>query len=428
MRMDGVAAVYLVCLTNEGGLPLFTRSKGHSKALAFAEQGMLYGVQMFAQNHDVGLQSTTTEEAKVVWKVFHNSVTLVLITPEDGCSDVHLNTLLDHVFHAMVMFIGLDTLENIKNVERLRRDLKACFGVIDFLLASSEFFGGVCEAVDVLACPENSTLQEPLDAFINSADSTFGCLHCDGRLVAATDKWWSLTGQEMMLLAAFVRTLPAGTSSDVPIYLPQASPKIPHRLVSISLLPGVIVSVLCLETPTLAEAQTTLVEPAWRAQVESLRACQKASLNGQYVPKTLIMDSGILGFLLVHTDQHKCLSSCRLPIQEGSAADRRPLTHSRRRQVLNAFYRNTVGTLFPVCHSPQRTDPAGDMPSVFNHTVKETYMHAKDHKCYAICSDPYQLFVVFSVAVPNYALRSVSVDLLDILSKGKVFLDRRKSS
>ena len=59
-------------------------------------------------------------------------------------------------------------------------------------------------------------------------------------------------------------------------------------------------------------------------------------------------------FLIVNTDQHKCLSSCRLPIQEGSAADRRPLTHTRRRQVLNSFYRNTVGTLFPACHSPQR--------------------------------------------------------------------------
>ncbi|XP_038071575.1 protein fuzzy homolog isoform X2 [Patiria miniata] len=399
-----------------------------SSTLAFAEQGMLYGVQMFAQNHDVGLQSTTTEEAKVVWKVFHNSVTLVLIVPDDGCSDVHLNTLLDHIFHTMVMFIGLDTLENIKNVERLRRDLKVCFGVIDFLLVNSEFFGGLCEAVDVLACPENATLQEPLEAFINSADSTFGCLHCNGRLVTATDKWWSLTGQEMTLLAAFINTLPTGTSSDVPIYLPHASPKVPHRLLSISLLPGVIVSVLCLDTPTLADAQATLVEPSWRAYVESLRACQKASLAGQHIPKSLSVDSGILGFLLVNTNQHKCLSSCRLPIQEGSAADRRPLTHSRRRQVLNAFYRNTVGTLFPVCHSPQRTDPSGDTSSTFSHTVKETYMHAKDHKCYAIYSNPYQLFVVCSVAVPNYALRSISVDLLNTLSKDKVFHDRRKSS
>lgn len=40
--------------------------------LAFAEQGMLYGVQMFAQNHGVKLESTTTEEAKVIWQVFHD--------------------------------------------------------------------------------------------------------------------------------------------------------------------------------------------------------------------------------------------------------------------------------------------------------------------------------------------------------------------
>ncbi|XP_071802751.1 protein fuzzy homolog [Asterias amurensis] len=424
MKMDDNSSIYLVCLTNDGGLPLFTRSKGQSKALAFAEQGMLYGVQMFAQNHGVGLQSTTTEEAKVVWKVFHESVTLVLIMPDDGCSDIHLNTLLDHIFHTMVMFIGLDTLENIKNVERLRRDLKVCLGVIDSLLVSTEFFGSVCEAVDVIASPENSTLQEPLESFVNNADSTFGCLHCNGHLVVATDKWWNLTGQEKVLLASFVDTLPSGTSSDVPIYLPHASPKTPHRLLSISLLPGVVVSVLCLATPTLAEAETSLVEAAWRSHVESLRACQKAAVAGQYVPKSLSIDSGILGFLIVNTDQHKCLSSCRLPIQEGSAADRRPLTHTRRRQVLNSFYRNTVGTLFPACHSPQRKDPSGDIPATFTHMVKETYMHAKDHKCYAIHSDMYQLFVLCSVAVPNYALRSISTDLLTTLTKDKVFLDR----
>ena len=68
--------------------------------------------------------------------------------------------------------------------------------------------------------------QEPLEMFINSADSTFGCLHCNGRLVVATDKWWSMTGQEKALLATFVNTLPMGASSDVPIYLPHASPKV----------------------------------------------------------------------------------------------------------------------------------------------------------------------------------------------------------
>lgn len=418
-------AAHLVCLTNDGGVPLFTRTKGDSKSLAFAEQGMLYGVQMFSQNHNVTLQSTTTDEVKVVWKVFHESLVLVVLLHDDGSPDVHLNTLLDNVFNTMVLLVGFDSLVHVRNVERLRRDLRVCYSVIDNLLegSPSELFGYLTESVDVLSCPENITLQEPLDTFVNSADSTFGCLHCNGRLVAATTKWWSLTGQEMMLLAMFIRTLPNNSSSDVPIYLPQASPKVPHRLLSFHLLPDVVVSVLCLATPTLAEAESQLVEQCWRPHMDSLRLCQKAPL--QNVPKGTPIDSGILGYLMVNTDQHKCLCSTHLPVREGSAAEKGNLPIPRRRHILITYYRNTVGTLFPAVHSPEREDPSGANPSTFSHTVQETYMCGEDHKCYAICQDAVQLFVLFSIAVPQYAVRSVSTNLLGLLSKEKIFTDRR---
>ncbi|XP_072030278.1 protein fuzzy homolog [Amphiura filiformis] len=417
-------AVHLVCLTNDGGVPLFSRSKGDSKSLAFAEQGMLYGVQMFSQNHNITLQSTTTDEAKVVWRVFNQSVVLVILVADDGSPDVHLNTLLDNVFHAMVMLVGLDNLVNIRNVERLRKDLRICYNVIDNLLeGTTDLFGYLTETVDVLSCPENITLQEPLEAFVNSADSTFGCLHCNGRLVVATSKWWSLSGQEMMLLAMFIKSLPSNSSSDVPVYLPHASPKVPHRLLSFHLLPGVVVSVLCLATPTLAEAEAQLIEQCWRPHMDPLRACKQAP--PQNVPKGTPIDTGILGYLLVNTDQHKCLCSIHLPAREGSAAEKGNLPIPRRRQILTTFYRNTVGTLFPAVHSPDRKDSSGTEYSSYSHSVQETYICGEDHKCYAICQDSSQFFVLFSMAVPQYAIRSVTTNLLGLLTKEKIFTDRR---
>lgn len=61
---------------------------------------------------------------------------------------------------------------------------------------------------------------------MTECDSTFGCVHCNGRLLVATPKWWSLSGQEMMLLCRFIRSLPKNSASDIPVYLPHASPKV----------------------------------------------------------------------------------------------------------------------------------------------------------------------------------------------------------
>ncbi|XP_041483199.1 protein fuzzy homolog [Lytechinus variegatus] len=419
-------AVHLVCLTNEGGVPLFTRTKGDVKTLAFAEQGMLYGVQMFAQNHGVKLESTTTEEAKVIWKVFHDSVTLVLVTSNDGSCDVHFNTLLNHIFHAMVMFIGLDTLVSIRNVEKLRREIKVCYPVIDALLQESDMFGALSSSVDVLISPENTTLQDPLEAYVTSADSTFGCLHADGKLVVATSNWWSLSGQEMMLVAKFIQSLPVGTSSDVPIYLPHASPKDPHRLLSIHLLPGVVVSVLCYANPTLAEAEEQLIEPSWRSHHEALRAIQRAPPSN--IPRTIPLDAGILGYVLVNTDQHKCLSSMHLPLIAGGAAEMKPLPPYARREILTSFYRTVAGGLFPPSVSPERQDSSGEAYKSLPHTAEETYMCGDDYKTYALNSGGFQFYVLFSSAVPQYALRSVTKNLLGTLSKEKIFVDRRAKS
>jgi len=42
--------------------------------------------------------------------------------------------------------------------------------------------------------------QEHLQAFAEAADSTYGCLLVNGKVLCATDKWWDLTGQELVLL------------------------------------------------------------------------------------------------------------------------------------------------------------------------------------------------------------------------------------
>lgn len=70
-------AAYLVCLTTDGGIPLFTRTKGNLPQLPFPVIGSLNGVCMFANNQDVSLLNTVTDDAKVIWKVFNERCIII---------------------------------------------------------------------------------------------------------------------------------------------------------------------------------------------------------------------------------------------------------------------------------------------------------------------------------------------------------------
>ncbi|XP_042201047.1 protein fuzzy homolog isoform X1 [Callorhinchus milii] len=118
------ADVQLLCLASSSGVPLYCRSKGRCRQLPFSVIGSLNGVHMFGSNQDVLLTSTCTENARVFWRVFHDSITLIVMTSQVDASDLYLSRLLHNVFSSMVLLIGQDDLVNIKNVERLKRDLR----------------------------------------------------------------------------------------------------------------------------------------------------------------------------------------------------------------------------------------------------------------------------------------------------------------
>ena len=52
------------------------------------------------------------------------SITLILVASSDASTDAHFSYLLDLVFNAMVLLVGLHELETITNVERLKQDIR----------------------------------------------------------------------------------------------------------------------------------------------------------------------------------------------------------------------------------------------------------------------------------------------------------------
>ena len=43
-----------------------------------------------------------------------------------------------------------------------------------------------------------------MEAFVDGADSTYGCVMCENRIVSATKNWWSLHPDEIQLLSEFL--------------------------------------------------------------------------------------------------------------------------------------------------------------------------------------------------------------------------------
>ncbi|KAK2569127.1 Protein fuzzy-like protein [Acropora cervicornis] len=391
-------AAYLVCLTTDGGIPLFTRTKGNLPQLPFPVIGSLNGVCMFASNQDASLLNTVTDDAKVVWKVFHEK-------------------LLEFVFNSMVLLLGIDELTNIRNVELLKRDLRCCYSLIDSFLEGTSLTGNITKAVDVILCSDVSVLQEFLDDFASAVNSQFGCLLVMGKVAVATERWWELTGLETVLLSFLVRALPPCSSRDIPVYLPYGSPK--------------------------------YLDQYWRLAVDMLKSSRRS--HPRNLPGDIVLDMGILGyveiefklpecysfmpnfyydslwFLLVNRDERKCLSSVHpsgvmTGVDSQSNLTGGGMSIAKRKSILVSFYKSVVGTLFPPHElAASLTDePSSELHSSLPHQAMETYMCSNDHKCYAIRNATHELYLLFAADVPNYALGSVASNTLNVLTKGKL--------
>lgn len=252
------STVHLLCLAASSGVPLFCRSSSGGgvpsrQQLPFSVIGSLNGVHMFGQNLDVHLNSARTEDTTVVWKSFHDSITLIVLSSEEGTSELRLGRMLYMVFGAMVLIVGLEELTNIRNVERLKKELRASYCLIDSFLGNSELIGDLTQCVDCVIPPEGSLLQETLSGFAEATGTAFVSLLVSGRVVAATEGWWRLGMPEAVLIPWLVGSLPPQAARDYPVYLPHGSPTVPHRLLTLTLLRGLELCMLCGPNPPLGQ-------------------------------------------------------------------------------------------------------------------------------------------------------------------------------
>ncbi|KAJ8984368.1 hypothetical protein NQ317_003516 [Molorchus minor] len=352
-------SAHLICVTAGGGLPIFARKKGHSDSLPFSIVGSLNGVHMFARPFNIALLNTITDDYSVAWKDFEES--LVIIGIASGCSVDVLNKLLESVFNAIVLIVGIDEVKTQRNAERLKKRTAGiwktiCYPVIDRLLdsldcgdSSNKHSSDVAGFVETILCPENHLMQIVLDSFTECVDSMYSCLLIAGKIAAATESWWSLTPDEMNLLSLLATSENTANSKDIPVFLPHKSPTVAFRFVACTLIPEVQLCCLCGPTPILNDIEHSVTQ-CFRNSTDILNAAVQCSPKN--FPSSYNIDGGVLGVLLVNSATGKYMIS-KSPQQNSKKA----ASSSHRLDILRSFfYRAVMNTLIPSYHHNLRND------------------------------------------------------------------------
>lgn len=378
--------------------------------LPFSVIGSLNGVHMFGQNLEVQLSSARTEDTTVVWKSFHDSITLIVLSSEEGTSELRLERLLQMVFGAMVLLVGLEELTNIRNIERLKKELRASYRLIDSFLGNSELIGDLTQCVDCVVPPEGSLLQEALSGFAEAVGTAFVSLVVSGRVVAATESWWRLGMPEAVLLLWLVGSLPPQAARDYPVYLPHGSPMVPHRLLTLTLLPGLELCLLCGPRPPLSQLDAQLLERWWQPLLDPLRAC--LPLGPRALPGGFPLHADILGLLLLHLELKRCLFTVEL------SGDKEP-SPGQRRRLLRSFYTLVTATYFP----PEPGQPEKVEEAVHRAQVpRACYLVSGPEepgigwRLVALQLGPRRLLLLLSAQSPTHGLRGLATHTLHALT------------
>jgi hypothetical protein len=399
---------YLVAMTAGGGLPLFVRARDGSNSLPFSVIASLNGVQMYTGDRGGSLKSATAGGKRIVWRTFHDSLAMILIDVDDTIgAELYFMNVLDLCFDALVLYLGIGKLSNIRNADRLKKELRRVYSLLDRFCSfheSHSLIGHVTGLVDSVVGPKSALLQSYLDKFADSLDTNYSCVTVGGKVCAATDKWWQLSQKEGILLSYLIDSTHPETSADIPVFLPASSPKSSHRLLILQLKEDIFVCALCGPEQSI-EQITENMPQHWDPASECLDAIAQYKHRG--IPGSVQLDPGIVAFIYLCMDIGRCVSSFQMDDRTRSR-----LSRERRQMVLLQYYQTTQREFMS---TNEGGSIGGDFALV--HPPFESYLCATDYKSYSLLHEKRQLFLLFSHTVPTFALRDVSHQTLRILEK-----------
>ncbi|XP_076239326.1 fuzzy planar cell polarity protein-like protein [Calliopsis andreniformis] len=397
---------HIMCLTSSGGIPLFSRQRGEGDTMTFSKIASLNGIHMFLKSQDIELLNTDLPDTTVLWKEFEQSIILIVIA--SGTTKYVLDKFLDAIFGAMILFVGIEELQNTRNIEKLKRDMRLCSPIIDSFLQCLDVGDGISLKIDIvnmtecIICQENNLLQTCLEGYMECLDSIYGCILIHGCLAVATEGWWNLHPIERKLLITAITAECICTARDIPVFLPYKSPNVAFRLVSITLINYIEVLALCGPTPELTEIERLAVQ-CWKSSIDALHGAEQCYPRN--LPATISLDLETLGFLLVNYKVQKFV------LGRNTQYAKSRINGSHRLDILRTFYHQAVETFIL---------PSGFEDGTNNQDwkfigTKEIYLCSEYHKCHSIKHGDHILCILYSSVIPTYTMRLISQKILKTL-------------
>lgn len=313
-------------------------------------------------------------------------------------NDIILNELIDLTFQAMVLGVGIDDLRNVQSIDRLKRDLKVNFQVIDSLMEAADT--ELLLYVDSILSPENLELTNKLNEYAELIKTPYVCLLVRSKIACATEAWWDLDPIERKLLVMLLGIL--NTSPKVlPIFLPIKAPTIAYRFIAIPLTQNLTICMLCGPDPYYVELET-ITQQFWKAEINGLTAVEKCYPKN--IPDTIEFDSGTLGIMLINEKNKRFLKSKNLQqnhLQRISSTD-------HRLDILRTFFYQAIAPVRQII-----SNEAKDEEDSFLNT--EQYWCSDYHKCHALIESDNTLLVLYGSAVPTQSMQIMSKKLLEQL-------------
>uniref|UniRef100_A0A1A9ZVR7 FUZ/MON1/HPS1 first Longin domain-containing protein n=1 Tax=Glossina pallidipes TaxID=7398 RepID=A0A1A9ZVR7_GLOPL len=294
-------SIYLICLTNNGGLPILTRKKGECNNLAFSTLASLNGSHMFFKSLGVSLYTTYAETWTYLWKDFNGSITIIVCS--SGVSENNIELLAELVFGAFSLFVSRDELSNSALLERLKKESKHYLPIID---AALEFCTNqLLNFSYCLLSNDNAQILQRLNEFSVRCGSLFCCLMVGQNIAVATEGWWDLNIVDRQLLQLLLYTS-VNLQNDIAVYLPKKSPNIAFRFITIPVSHNSVLCIICGAEPKIRDlidiAQNTFSNDVFVLQ--SIERCMPRCLPDQFD-----LDSNIEAIILANTNTRKCVFS-----------------------------------------------------------------------------------------------------------------------
>lgn len=351
---------------------------------------------MFCKNQGTQLISTEFEDGLILWKEFERRIIIIGIAR--GYCDSTLSELIDLSFHAMVLCVGIDEIRAFQNLDRLKRDLKISFQVIEALMEAAE--KDLLMYNDSFLCTESADLMTRLNDYATQIKSPYACLVMHQKIICASDAWWyelDIIDRKLLIILYSIMSL---SPKEMPVFVPIHSPQLAYRFIVINMTTDLVICMLCGPDQSYLEIEN--ITRLWMSESELLSAPER--WNPRNFCDNLILDPTVQGFLLINDKTRRFVLSKN--VQSTNTGKKT----GTRLNILLQFYQQAIQVVKQIKFSGIDD---GDTSAVVKST--EQYWATEYYKCHGVIGEQNTLCVLYAAVVPTPVMRVMTKRLYDTL-------------